>query len=120
MMLSLSMSEKKKKRFNNLQYRPPRLVRYSFISKFKLREKTPVFNNKNWVIIIWSNIKTQRFHCTLSILLPTSIFMMSFFVEYISISLSHSSNSLCCLYHKLKGKQQDFLECYHGQSHPRL
>ena len=40
-----------------------------------------------------SNYKTTTLNrFTLSILLPTSIFMMSFFVEYISTSFSHSSS----------------------------
>ena len=39
------------------------------------------------------NYKTTTLNrFTLSILLPTSIFMMSFFVEYISTSFSHSSS----------------------------
>lgn len=41
----------------------------------------------------YSNYKTNSLNrCTLSILLPTSIFMISFLVEYISTSFSHSSN----------------------------
>ena len=63
----------------------------------------------------YSNNKTtilNRF--TLSILLPTSIFMMSFFVEYISTSFSHSSsfsNVSLQLVSYTKGKRNSE-ECY--------
>ena len=54
----------------------------------------------------WVTALVKRF--TLSILLPTSIFMMSFLVEYISTSLSHSSslsNVSLLLVSYTKGKQ---------------
>ena len=52
-------------------------------SKIHTSQYTKKYSNYKIAILI-------RF--TLSILLPTSIFMMSFFVEYISTSFSHSSS----------------------------